>query len=61
MTQSRHHDHGHHAAIDPATVVAGVTYTPFGILQSPILAGAATAFSSVAVIPNSIRLNRVQL
>jgi Cu+-exporting ATPase len=42
-------------------IAAGVLYPWFGILLSPIIAGAAMAFSSVAVIGNSLRLRSVRL
>jgi len=39
-------------------VAAGVLYPVAGILMSPVLAGAAMAFSSVSVVSNSLRLRR---
>ncbi len=42
-------------------VAAGVLYPFFGILLSPIIAAAAMSFSSVSVVFNALRLNRVRL
>jgi Cu+-exporting ATPase len=42
-------------------IAAGILYPFFGILLSPIIAGAAMAFSSVSVISNALRLNRIRI
>ncbi len=42
-------------------IAAGLLYPAFGILLSPIIAAAAMALSSVSVIGNALRLNRVKL
>ena len=42
-------------------IAAGVLYPFFGILLSPMLAGAAMTFSSVSVITNALRLRNLEL
>lgn len=42
-------------------VAAGILYPFLGILMSPIVAAAAMSFSSVSVILNSLRLNKIKL
>ncbi|MGZ5098031.1 MAG: copper-transporting P-type ATPase [Usitatibacter sp.] len=42
-------------------VAAGVLYPALGLLLSPVFAGAAMAMSSVSVVTNALRLNRVKL
>jgi P-type Cu+ transporter len=42
-------------------IAAGILYPFFGILLSPIIAAAAMTFSSLSVVSNALRLNRVKL
>jgi P-type Cu+ transporter len=42
-------------------IAAGVLYPFFGVLLSPIIASVAMTFSSVSVISNALRLNKLQL
>jgi len=59
VTQNLFWAFGYNLVLVP--VAAGVLYPLWGILLSPILAGAAMALSSVSVVTNSLRLKRARL
>jgi Cu+-exporting ATPase len=42
-------------------IAAGLLYPFFGLLLSPVIAGAAMSLSSVSVIANALRLRKAKL
>ena len=49
------------AGVPGVPIAAGLLYPFFGLLLSPMIAGAAMSFSSVSVIVNALRLRSIKL